>query len=340
MTGGAKVTVAGAGALGLTAALALADAGCVVTVCDPAPEASASAVAAGMLAPVFEAVLDAEAAPPFELMMAARDLWPGLEARSGVRLDRAGAMAVGGEAWLAGVAAGLARLGLHGIELPRTTAEALAPGLSPAFPRAILVREDWRLDPRLALAALRAAAEAVGVEFRDVAVAASDQPDWLIVATGAAQYLAPELRRLSPIKGQIIRYERVIGPGVSVRGEGAYAVSGAEGLVVGATMESGVNDTLADHAALAPLVAAGVRLFPQLEEANFSVSVGVRGATPENLPMVGFSARPKTILATGARRNGWLLAPLIARIVTACVTGREAGAYAAAFDPRRFGERA
>src|SRR5512146_1033213 len=129
MTRGAKVTVAGAGALGLSTALALADAGCEVTVYDPAAGANASAVAAGMLAPVFEAVLDPEAAPAFALLLAARDLWPALEARAGVRLDRSGAMAVGEEAWLAGVDAALIRLGVHGIDLPRRTAEALAPGL-------------------------------------------------------------------------------------------------------------------------------------------------------------------------------------------------------------------
>ena len=63
MRRGAKITVAGAGALGLTTALALADAGAQVTVFDPAgPADNASGVAAGMLAPAFEAVLDAATA--------------------------------------------------------------------------------------------------------------------------------------------------------------------------------------------------------------------------------------------------------------------------------------
>lgn len=340
MTGGAKVTVAGGGALGLSAALALADAGCQVTVCDPHPEASASAVAAGMLAPVFEAVLDAAAAPPFELMMAARDLWPGLEARTGVRLDRAGTMAVGGEAWLANVTAGLIRLGLHGIELPRATAETLAPGLSPAFARAILVREDWRLDARAALAALRAAAETAGVAFRPEAVRGRGEADFLVVATGAGQGLAPELARLSPIRGQIARYPARAGSGVSVRGEGAYAVPGADGLAVGATMEIGVGEAELDAKTLAPVIAAGTRLFPDLADETPTIQAGVRVAAADGLPLAGASAEPGVILATGARRNGWLLGPLIARIVAACVTEKDAGPYAAAFDPRRFGEGA
>ncbi|MDB5444205.1 MAG: D-amino acid oxidase family protein, partial [Phenylobacterium sp.] len=86
----------------------------------------------------------------------------------------------------------------------------------------------------------------------------------------------------------------------------------------------------------APMLRAGVRLFPALEGAAFDLAAGVRAATPDGLPMAGFSEAPKVILATGARRNGWLLAPLIAQVVAACVTGAEAGPYAHRFDPGRF----
>jgi glycine oxidase len=62
----------------------------------------------------------------------------------------------------------------------------------------------------------------------------------------------------------------------------------------------------------------------------------VRAATPDGLPMAGFSAADGAILAVGARRNGWLLAPLVAQVVAACVMGRDAGPYAARLDPARF----
>lgn len=339
MNGRAKVTVAGAGALGLSTALALADAGCAVTVCDPSPAANASAVAAGMIAPVFEAVLDAEAAPHFDVLLAARDLWPGLAARSGVFLDRSGAIAVGAEGWLAGVDAALIRLGVHGIDLPRRTAEDLAPGLSDAFQSAVLVREDWRLEPRGAMAALRAACEAAGVQFRAEAVAGVGDADWMVLATGAqgAVELAPELARLVPIKGHILRLAGVPHGPVSVRGQGGYAVPTEDGLAVGATMEAGVADPRPDPAQVAPLLAAGARLFPALKDAKPELFAGVRAATPDGLPMVGLSGEPRVVLATGARRNGWLLAPLVAEVAAACVTGREAGVHAARFDPARFG---
>ncbi len=331
--------VAGAGALGLSCALALADAGCSVTVCDPEETPRASAVAAGMLAPVFEAVLDDSGEAAFKHLIAARNLWPGLEARAGVALDRSGAIAVGEAAWLADVARGLAKLGVRSTELSRTTIEGLAPALAPAFDHALLVREDWRLEPRQALAALRRAAEAAGVLFRREAVTGVGDADALVIATGPDQRLAevaPELARLAPIRGQILRFMDVRGAGVSLRTEAAYAVPASDGLAIGATMEPGVAEAKVDPSALGPLVAAAGRLYPDLAEATFGVSAGVRAATADGLPMVGPSSAVKVILATGARRNGWLLAPLVAQMVTACVMGRDPGPYAARFDPQRL----
>ena len=334
---GATVIVAGAGALGLTTALALADAGCAVTVCDPAPEtANASGVAAGMLAPVFESVLDAEGPDALTLLLAARDLWPGLAQRAGVALDRSGAVAVGSEAWLAKVRARLSQLGLYGTDLGRGTLETLAPGLAGDFDIGVMTREDWRVDPRQALEALRRAAVEAGVGFRTEAVARRGDADWLVAAAGAAHGLAPELAFLTPIKGQILRFADRRGGGMSLRGEGAYAVPGPGGLAVGATMEPGLTDTGVDPVAIRPLVEAAGRLFPDLAGATFHASAGVRGATPDGLPMVGAASAPGVLVAAGARRNGWLLAPLVAQIIAACVTGRDPGPYAARFDPQRF----
>lgn len=337
MSGQVTVTIAGAGALGLASALALADAGARVTVCDPAePTANASGVAAGMIAPAFEAVLDAAARPHFDILMAARDLWPGLAERAGIALRRDGAMAVGEDGWLDGLAAGFLSLGLHAAELPGATAEGLAPGLAP-WPRALMTREDWRLDAPAAIARLRAAAETAGVAFRREAVQGRGDADFLVLATGAAQLpLAPELAVLQPIKGHILRMAAPWAAGVTVRGQGAYATPGDGVMTVGATMEAGVADPVVDPAKARPLHEAAARLFPALADAPFELAAGVRAATPDGLPMVGFGTEPGVILATGARRNGWLLAPLVARVVTACALGRDAGPYADRFNPRRF----
>jgi glycine oxidase len=340
MNGSAKVIVAGAGALGLSTALALADAGCAVTICDPAAEAAnASGVAAGMLAPAFETVLDAAEPDDLDLLLAARDLWPGLAARTLVELDRSGAVAVGSDGWLAEVRTGLSRIGLQGADLGRAALDAMAPGLSAAFAEGVMTREDWRLEPVAALAALRRAAAQAGVVFRPEPVSGRGEADWLVAATGATPGLAPELAYLSPIKGHILRAQ-LDGVGrLSVRGEGAYAVPAAGGLAVGATMELGVADPKVDPSRAPALLAAGRDLFPALAGAPVTLAAGVRASTPDRLPMVGASLEPGVLVAAGARRNGWLLAPLVAQVITACVTGGDPGPYAARFDPQRF-ERA
>jgi len=339
MTKRPSATVAGAGALGLSTALALADAGFEVTVCDPAPSlANASAVAGGMLAPVFEAVLDADAAPHFDLWLAARDLWPALETRAGVRLDRSGALAAGRADWVGGVAASMARLGLHVTEIPGSTAQALAPGLDFGVERVLLNREDWRLDPAAALASLRAAAAAAGVSFRPEAVRERGAADVLVLAVGAAgeaASLAPELTQLAPIKGHILRARGVAG-GVTVRGEGVYVTPADGAIAVGATMEPGVADPQPDPAKAAPLQAAGARLFPALGSAPCDLLAGVRAASPDGLPLVGFSREAGVLIAAGARRNGWLLAPLVAGVVAALATGRDPGPHAPRLAPSRF----
>lgn len=334
MNSAPTVTIAGAGVLGLATALALADAGCRVTVCDPGGF-NASSVAAGMIAPVFEAVLDAGARPHLGLLMAARDLWPALAQRAGIPLDRSGALAVGEDPWLEGVAAGFGALGIAPTETGSETARALAPGLVMPGRRAILTREDWRVDAPEALAALAAAAADAGVVFERTRVRPGQVADLLVVATGAeSPDLAPELTVLSPIKGHIVR---VAGPagGAVVRAQGVYAAPGA-GMVFGATMEAGRCDHAVDEARARPLLAAGLRLFPALTGLPGNTSVGVRAATPDGLPMAGFSAAPGVLLAVGARRNGWLLAPLVAQVVAACVTGHDPGPYAARLDPARF----
>lgn len=340
MSKGPKITVAGAGALGLTTALALADAGARVTVFDPAePGDNASGVAAGMLAPAFEAVLDASAAPHFALLMAARNLWPALEARIGLTVDRAGAVAVGDDDFLARIDGSLRGLGLHPTELERGALAGLAPDLADSWRRGLLVREDWRIEAGAALAALRRAAVKAGVEFRQQAANGFEGGERLVIATGAGRDLAvvaPELAHVSPIKGHILRTRERAYRGVVVRGQGAYVTGAPGGLTIGATMEAGLGDRSVEPAKVEPLKAAGARLFPHLAEASFQAETGVRGATPDGLPMVGRGRHQDVLLAVGARRNGWLLAPLVARLIVACVTEGEAGPFADAMSPARF----
>ncbi|MBL8556129.1 MAG: FAD-dependent oxidoreductase [Phenylobacterium sp.] len=334
-----RVTVAGAGVLGWTTALALADAGCAVTICDPGGP-NASSVAAGMIAPVFEAVLDDAARPHFDLLMAARDLWPGLAARAGIALDRSGAMAVGDDAWLDRIAAAFRGLGAPFSDVGRRTMDGLAPGLEPAFQRGLLTREDWRVDVKPALDALRTAALHAGVTHDATFVEARGGEDVLVVAAGYAPRLAklaPEMAHLRPIKGHIVGFGDMAGGGVYVRSPWGYGIRSADGLTFGATMEVGRDDADPDPAVFGDLAAGAENVFRMGQSRAFTAAAGVRAATPDGLPLVGWSeAEPGVILAAGARRNGWLVAPLVAKIVAACVTGRDRGPYADRMDPARF----
>jgi glycine oxidase len=320
----ARVAVAGAGAIGSAAALTLARAGIDVTLFDPNPLGdNASGVAAGMLAPVAEAVFDPVSTPHLALLRRARDRWPAFAEGLDLEIARDGLRVEGETAWLDGVAARF---------------EALdAP-----FQRrggALVDAEDWRIEARPALAAMRAAFEALGGRFASRAFVADDTAAFsaVVLATGAgdAGGLTPELAALSPIKGQILRADRGPASGPVIRGEGVYICPG-ERPAIGATMEFGCDDLAVDPSATDALRAAAVRLRPELAQAVLTTEVGVRAATPDGLPLVGWSATPGVVLVVGARRNGWLLAPLVADLVAAYLKGDNPGPDAAALDARRF----
>jgi glycine oxidase len=152
--------------------------------------------------------------------------------------------------------------------------------------------------------------------------------------------LAPELALLSPIKGQILWRADPAPPSRVIRTPGAYLLGSGGGLLAGATMEAGRADLAADLKAQASLRGALAGVIPGLPPEGWETRVGVRAASPDGLPLAGASVRPGVFLAVGARRNGWLLAPLVAEIVTAAVTGEDGGRWAPRLDPSRFAKGA
>lgn len=328
---GARIAVAGAGALGSATALRLARMGFKVTVFDPAPLGdNASGVAAGMLAPVSEALFDPASRDHLDLMRRARDLWPAFAKDLGIPLSQVGVRIEGSDAWRGQVGQKLRDLGLA----PDET-----------------IPEDWRIEARPALATLRAAAETAGARFEAAEVETfapgalrladgrTEAFDILVVATGPGArdgQLAPETAALAPIKGQILRVEAAE-DGAVVRGEGVYLAPG-ETLAIGATMEAGRDDLEPDASATQALRAAAWSLRPDLDLDAAKVEVGVRATTADGLPLVGWSKAPGVLLAVGARRNGWLLAPLVADMVAAYLNGDNPGPDAAAMNARRFEE--
>ncbi|WP_184717945.1 FAD-dependent oxidoreductase [Caulobacter sp.] len=329
---GVRVAVAGAGAFGSAVALKLARGGTDVTVFDPAPPGqNASGVAAGMLAPVSEALFDPASRGHLDVMRRARALWPAFADSLGIALGLAGVRIEGSDTWRGEVEARLRDLGV---------------------PVTDHITEDWRIDAPGALAAMRAAAESAGARFVQAAVtgftpgalALADGRalafDVLVLATGPGVRegrLAPETTALAPVKGQILRTAPVGLEDTVVRGEGVYMAPG-EVLAIGATMEVGRDDLAPDAEATRALRAAAKALRPELDLDAAQVDVGVRATTPDGLPLVGWSRAPGVLLAVGARRNGWLFAPLVADMAAAYLNGDNPGPDAAAMDARRFEE--
>jgi glycine oxidase len=351
-----RVVVAGAGAVGSVVALQLARAGIQVLLVDPAPRGdNASGVAAGMLAPVFETLLDRLPGGGYPLLQRARDGWPALlEGVAGApTLYRSGAMMpmadeTQAQAW----AAEIVRSGGRAYMLDAKRAGALIPGVAPAN-TFLFTPEEWRLAPGGVLAALQDQFEALGGQrlaasalgFQRGRVRFDRGSDWqadaVVLATGFGNGDWAEAggeAGLTPIKGQILRLGGV-GPrqGPILRGEGVYIVPDPGGAIVGATMEVGRSDLAVDPDQTGSLIAAAARLLPDLEGAAATASVGVRAATRDGLPLVGPSAQSGVLLARGARRNGWLLAPMIGQVILDSLYGRPVSEDAMLFDPARFG---
>jgi glycine oxidase len=326
------IVVVGAGVLGLSVAAELTARGQDVRVVDPC-RANASAVAAGMIAPAFESLLDEVDAERAALLRDAAALWPDFARRVGVRLDQTPAEWRGADA-----AEAAERLAALGFEVETGTVRAAT---------------DTRLDAARSLYALKQSLaapvitqEALAVErtadgWRVETAAGAIRARQVVVATGAASALAGLPRDVTvvidgvePVAGQIGRVAAPLTDRV-LRGREGYVAPVEGGVLIGATMVFGSRSTHPDPAASERLAAAAGRLLGTAAPGDIEWRTGVRGATPDGLPLAG-SVGEGLFLALAPRRNGWLLGPLVGRVVADAIEGRPRGAHAAALDPLRF----
>lgn len=329
-----KVVIVGGGVLGSAAGFALAEAGCEVTIVDQTYVPNASQVAAGMLAPAMETALDPAAAPHAELLKRARAAWPAFAARAGISLSEQGAWALGSADFVAGVRERLEMAGFGVGPQGVGAARAQLPGISGQIEAGVFAPEDAVVDAPASLAALKAqilarggrwlAARAQAIASRRLQTSEGLVPfDRLVVATGAGEGLVQETEGLVHIKGHILSVEGFDYAGPILRGEGVYIAPAARGVRIGATMEPGAYSLSVAEDKVGALLAAAARLLPAIADAAAEAQAGVRAATPDGLPWVGPAADGSTLLAVGARRNGWLLAPLVAETLSAYVFDRE-----------------
>jgi glycine oxidase len=157
----------------------------------------------------------------------------------------------------------------------------------------------------------------------------------VIVAMGAWSGLLKDLPEgagadVRPVKGQIMRLHDPAGPGLLegvVRFQGGYLVPRGDGrYVLGATVEERGFEPDATAGGVYELLRDAHDLVPGVSELRIEeIGVGYRPGTPNNLPLIGAGALEGLTWATGHHRNGILLAPITAELVTRGLAGNDVG---------------
>ncbi len=366
---GPSVLVIGGGIIGCSAAHELAKRGCRVTLLERGtPGGEASSAAAGLLAPLGDSP---DPSPFSRLAVESWRLYPQVVAEirevTGVDVEHMTAGTLYPLARPADVEDGRARCGWplatqFGVEMVEGAALAeLEPALAKDLPAALLVRGDhWVNNQRLVTAyALAAAARGVtvrtGVEVgrilvergRAVGVQADGErltADAVLLAAGAwSGALASELGGrlpVGPVRGQMLAVSNVpVLISHAMHGDEVYLVPRPSGeLLIGATIERVGFERAVTPEGLGGLIAQAVALVPEIGRRAITRSwCGFRPATPDGLPVLGpWPDVAGLFVATGHYRNGILLAPVTAAVMTACIVDGKTPDSIIPFLPQRF----
>jgi glycine oxidase len=362
-----KVLIVGGGIIGCAAAYDLARAGCQVTVFERAtPGAEASSAAAGLLAPIDDSTETNFA----RLALASWRLYPDvvrdLQERTSIDVE----YVTRGTIYPTTAAQRRRDVGqwadskefgvemLEGEELRR-----LEPALSPTIRHAIFVKGDhWLNNQRLVLAYAQAAASA-GVELRTGCsvsrlvveggrargvVTDGEQVDGDAVLLAAGAWSGELMAglgslRIEPRRGQMIALAHVPARVTHcVHGE-VYLVPRPSGeLLIGATVERAGFQRAVTAEGLAGLLQSALELVPALRELPIARTwSGFRPWAPDSLPVLGpWPGVAGLFVATGHFRNGILLAPITARVMTEWITSGQPSIDVKDFLPDRFARRA
>jgi len=238
---------------------------------------------------------------------------------------------------------------------------ALEPALRPSVAAGLYCADDHQVDPRLVMAALRAAYLAAGGRlFEHCAVTAVDleggrvaglatarggcRARTVVLTAGAwtGDLLPPGLTvPLRPLKGQALAVRTTADTGTLahiVWTEQIHMAPKGDGrLIVGATVEERGFDDAVTAGGLFALLEGARRAFPAIEEmAIEAVWTGFRPSSIDDAPILGPTSIPGLVLATGHHRNGYLLAPATAFAIEALITGGALPVLAQPFGLDRF----
>lgn len=369
-----EVVIAGGGVIGLALAFELLGHDCPVRVLLPAAaDGTATHTAAGMLAPVSEADVAHPTLVPLAMDSLGRypDFVARVEAASGMACGyrREGTLWVAlhrdHRAELEHLAGFMGDRGLTAERLDARRLRRLEGGLSPRVVGGFRIPGDHQVDPRALRDALLEAIRAKGgrVEHgvrvvgsvidggaltglrvtREHAEARAVLPcRQAILATGA--WLGRDFEGplpdcgMRPVRGQVLRLH---GPPLLdhvIRTPDVYLVPRADGrLVVGASSEEMGFDTRVSAGATFDLLRHAIAAVPEIQElALEEISVGLRPATRDHLPVMGATAVEGLHLCGGHFRNGILLAPGSGFHLARQIVSGVPESMLTPFDPRRF----
>ncbi|ESQ88515.1 NAD(P)/FAD-dependent oxidoreductase [Asticcacaulis benevestitus] len=328
-----SLIVVGGGIVGLTIAVAAQASGHKVTLITRDDiEATASGVAAGMIAPAMEAMNDPDPAFSYRRFKDAQGAWLDLNALWPEALQQALVKAQTGDAIYisdtpAASADTLAAMGAnHASVLAKSIPEASS---------ATRIHDEWLVEAGPMLEALAAHLDALGgVSLRaSVKEVSAVQvrldsgevltADAVVVAAGYdSKVLAdsiPGLSALRPIKGHLLDIEGRGGFGV-LRSATGYLADYGRIAKFGATMQMGQADLRVEPDVVETLIGRAADM--NIDIGTAMPRTGIRAATPDGWPLIGRDPASGVLVATGMRRNGYIFAPFAAKIILALIEGQ------------------
>ena len=152
--------------------------------------------------------------------------------------------------------------------------------------------------------------------------------------------ISPTRLPTRPVKGQmlcLVMHPRNLLKHV-IRTPDVYLIPRSDGrLLVGATVEEAGFDKRTDPPTIQRLHRAALQLVPKLADAKILEDwAGLRPGTPDNLPILGATEIPGYYVATGHFRDGILLAPITAKVMSDVIEGHKPEYDLLPFSPSRF----
>ena len=367
------VIIVGGGTIGLGIGFELAQRGTSTTIFEKGKAGRGTSYqAAGMLAP--DAEIEFEERQLYELNRESLRRWPDfadrVEAASGQSVDYRdeGTLIVADDR---DAAEALERLyefqreqGLNVEWLTGEEAREIEPFVAPGLSAAVFSPSDHQVDNRRLVDALRGAFEAEGGSLHEdtpveAVVPDPESPavrtaegtrvtgDRIVVAAGVwsreLEGLEPEaMPPVRPVKGQMIqmRRKRPFDLQHVVRGPEAYLAPKSNGrIVMGATSEEMGFDTTVTAGGLYDLLEGGWEVVPGIRDLPVEETwAGLRPASRDHAPLLGSTAAPGIVMATGHYRHGILLTPITAKEIARLLRTGETSDWIQPFSPFRFSE--